>query len=151
MNATDYSEVAELYNALENESNKSIVKLSTSKIQKLKNDILQKLQMERDQLKSMHKKLKRYRYCTSMADLQYGHYIRWIPLKDPTIVKLTNGGHITDIDITQNGITVTVKNNRNNFFKIRFDEVLIFQKISDQERIILKVLDILEKSEKSNN
>ena len=38
--------------------------------------------MERSNLKEMHKKLREYRYCTDMSDMQYGYYIRWIPLKD---------------------------------------------------------------------
>ena len=36
-------------------------------------------------------------------------------------------------------------NNRNRIFQIKFDECVIFQKISDQEYIILQVLDHLEK------
>ena len=44
----------------------------------MKNNILQKLQLDRETLKSFHKKLKGYRYCVDMADVQYGYYIRWI-------------------------------------------------------------------------
>tara|TARA_X000000950_G_scaffold271042_1_gene351605 strand:- start:256 stop:693 length:438 start_codon:yes stop_codon:yes gene_type:complete len=139
-------EIYDLLNALENESNASIIKLNTSKIKEQKNNILQKLQLDRDILKSFHKKLKEYRYCSDMADLQYGYYIRWISLKNPSKIILTNGGHITDLDITERGITITVKNNKNRFFKIRLDDVLIFQKISLQEKVILKVLDLLDKN-----
>ena len=51
-----------LLHALENETNASIMRLTTAKIKEHKNTILQKLQLERSKLKEMHKKLKEYRY-----------------------------------------------------------------------------------------
>ena len=30
-------------------------------------------------IKTLYKKLKHYRYCSDVSDLQYGYYIRWIP------------------------------------------------------------------------
>ena len=77
--------VNQLLNALENESNTSIMNLTSSKIKDIKNNMLQSLQLERKQLKIFHKKLKEYRYCSDMSDLQFGYYIRWIPLKNPKI------------------------------------------------------------------
>ena len=78
-----------LSKALENEQNSSIVNLDSSKIKTIKNNILQKIQLNRNELKSYHKKLKDYRYCSDLSDLQYGNYIRWISLKDPDNLKLT--------------------------------------------------------------
>ena len=95
-------DVNKLLNALENETNASIMKLNTSKIKSYKNTILQQLQLDRDILKSFHKKLKHYRYCDDFSDLQYGYYIRWIPLKNPDNLKLTNGGFIIDLKIIDN-------------------------------------------------
>ena len=138
-------DVYKLLNALENETNTSIMNLTMSKIKDIKNNILQSLQLERKLLKSFHKKLKGYRYCSDQSDLQYGFYIRWIPLKNPDNIKLTNGGIIIDIDIINDCIQLRVKNNQNRIFQIKFDEVIIFQKISPQERVILGVLDYLEK------
>ena len=50
-------DVNNLLHALENETNASIMKLTTTKIKEHKNNILQQLQLERTQLKEMHKKL----------------------------------------------------------------------------------------------
>ena len=50
-------DINSLLNALENETNASIMRLNSHKINKMKNDILQKLQLEKDKLKSYHKKL----------------------------------------------------------------------------------------------
>ena len=59
--------------------------------------MLQKLQLSRDDLKSLHKKLKDYRYCSDLTDLQSGNYLRWIPLKDPDNLNLTNGAYLCDV------------------------------------------------------
>jgi len=133
-----------LLHALENETNSSIMNLTTSKIKEHKNNILQQLQLERNKLKTMHDKLIEYRYCTDMSDLQYGYYIRWIPLKDPENLYLTNGGILCDMKIINNQIQIICKNFRNSFFQFKFDEAVIFQKISPQEKVILSVLDYLK-------
>ena len=136
-------DVNNLLHALENETNASIMKLTTTKIKEHKNNILQQLQLERTQLKEMHKKLKEYRYCTDMSDMQYGYYIRWIPLKDPQNLYLTNGGLLCDMKIVNNQIHIVCKNNRNKIIQFKFDETVIFQKLSPQEKVILSVLDYL--------
>ena len=138
-------EINNLLLALENESNSSIMNLTSSKIKTIKNNMLQKLAMERDELKIMHKKLKGYRYCSDMNDVQYGYYIRWIPLKNPDNIKLTNGGIIIDIDIIKDCVQLRIKNNMNRIFQIKLDECYIFQKITPQEKVILGVLDFLDK------
>jgi hypothetical protein len=132
-----------LLHALENETNSSIMNLTTAKIKEHKNTILQQLQLEKSKLKTMHNKLTEYRYCTDMSDLQYGYYIRWIPLKDPENLYLTNGGIMCDMKIVNNQIQICCKNFRNHFFQFKFDEAVIFQKISPQEKVILSVLDYL--------
>ena len=132
-------------NALENETNASIVELTTSKIKSQKNDILQKLRLPRLKLKSFHKKLKDYRYCSDLKDIQYGHYIRWISLKNPDYINITNGGLLCDIQIINNELHVRCKNNINRMMQFKFDENIIFQKLSPQEKVILNVLDYLDK------
>jgi hypothetical protein len=132
-----------LLHALENETNSSIMNLTSAKIKEHKNNILQKLQLGKSDLKKMHKKLSEYRYCTDMSDLQYGYYIRWVPLKDPENLYLTNGGIMCDMKIVNNQIQIFCKNFRNRFFQFKFDEAVIFQKISSQEKVILSVLDYL--------
>ena len=138
-------EINNLLLALENESNSSIMNMTTSKIKTIKNNMLQKLGLNREELKTLHKKLKHYRYCSDMQDVQYGYYIRWISLKNPQNIKLTNGGIIIDIDIINNCVQLRIKNNMNRIFQIKLDECYIFQKITPQEQVILGVLDYLDK------
>ena len=138
-------EINTLLLALENESNSSIMNMTSSKIKTIKNNMLQKLGLNREELKEMHKKLKHYRYCSDMNDVQYGYYIRWISLKNPENLKLTNGGIIIDIDIINDCVQIKIKNNMNRIFQIKLDECCIFQKITGQEKVILGVLDYLDK------
>ena len=134
-----------LLDALENESNSSIINLTTSKIQAHKNDILQTLQLDRDTLKSYHKKLKHYRYCSDVNDFQPGQFIRWINLKNPDNIKLTNGAFLVDIIFEKDKLHLLCRNSSFKVFQVKYDEVIVFQKISQQENVILTVLDYLEK------
>ena len=132
-----------LLKSLDNENNSSMNNLSSKKIKSMKNDYLQKLQLSREKLKEYHTKLKEYRYVDDLSDIQYGRYIRWINLKDPANISLTQGGIIIDIKICQGGIQIVCKNFRNKKFQIKIDECFIFQKLTDQEKIILSALDYL--------
>jgi|TARA_Y100000591_G_scaffold262513_1_gene235483 hypothetical protein len=136
-------DIEHILTSLENENNESIMKLTSAKISKHKNDILQKLQLERNELKEMNKKLKHYRYVDEISDIQYGCYIRWISLKNPNSIKLTNGGLICDIIINDDDVNIRCKNNFNRFMEIKMNENVVFQKLTDQERTLLGALDYL--------
>ena len=137
--------VADILKQLDNDTDSNIVNLTSRKIKDVKNNMLQKLQLSRENLKSLHKKLKDYRYCTDLTDLQSGNYIRWISLKDPDNLRLTNGAFLMDIKIYTEGVQLVCKNNFNHIFQFKFDEAMIFQKLNPQEKVILSVLDYLDK------
>lgn len=134
-----------LLDALENDSNSSIIKLTSAKIKAHKNDILQSLQLDRETLKLYHKKLKHYRYCSEVTDFQSGQFIRWINLKNPDNIKLTNGAFLVDIIFEKDKLHLLCRNSSFKVFQVKFDEVIVFQKLSQQENVILTVLDYLEK------
>lgn len=145
MNNKKEFDVNKLLLALDNDDNENFLKLNKELIQKYKNDILQKLQLKRDELKILHKKLKNYRYIDELSDIKYGSFIRWINIKDTSKIFLTNGGIITDINFYNDGVQIKCKNFRNIFFSIKFDECLIFQKLTQQELIILNIIEELKK------
>tara|TARA_Y100000816_G_C25901127_1_gene470066 strand:+ start:66 stop:491 length:426 start_codon:yes stop_codon:yes gene_type:complete len=138
-------EINKILMALENNENSSIIDLDSSKIKEIKNNILQKLQLNRSTLKSFHKKLKNYRYCSDLSDLKVGNYIRWISLKNPENLNLTNGAFFVDYIFNNDMMKIICRNSRGRIFQIKFDEVIIFQKLNDQENVILSVLDYLKK------
>jgi hypothetical protein len=134
-----------ILDALNNEDNESIVKLDNGKIKDIKNTILQQLQIDRDSLKMLHLKLKKYRYIDEISDLHYGSYIRWISLKTPNNLYLRNGGIVCDMQVLEKGIHIVCKNNMNRLFQLSMEENLIFQKFSYQEELLLKIMDYLSK------
>lgn len=138
-------EINKILMALENNENSSIIDLDSSKIKEIKNNILQKLQLDRSTLKSFHKKLKNYRYCSDLSDLKVGNYIRWISLKNPEKINLTNGAFFVDYIFNNDMMKIICRNSRGRIFQIKFDEAIIFQKLNDQENVILSVLDYLKK------
>ena len=138
-------DIDKLLHALNNEGNEAIVDLDYIKIAKAKNDILQQLNLPRAELIALQTKLKPYRYIDDLADIKYGSYIRWISLKNPSAIKLTNGGIICDIKApTQNDIIIKCKNRMNNIFQIKMSEVILFQKLTEQEQVILSALKLIQ-------
>tara|TARA_B100000886_G_scaffold333044_1_gene286483 strand:- start:2748 stop:3185 length:438 start_codon:yes stop_codon:yes gene_type:complete len=133
-----------LMKALENEENEKMLALTSHKIMAQKNDILQKLRFDKDQLKEYHKKLKQYRYINDVDDLTYGNYIRWINIKDPEKIKLTNGAIVCEITVCDNGTHILCKNSFNRMFRLIMDECVIFQKLNYEEMILLNVLTYLD-------
>jgi hypothetical protein len=136
-------DVNKLVNALDNESNESIMNLTSKKILEMNLKILNELHLGKEVTMDYLKKLKGYRYIDEIQDLRYGAYIRWIPITDPKYLPLHYAGIICDIKITDNGVLVVCKNFMHRHYTFKMDECLIFQKLSDQECVILSALDHL--------
>ena len=132
-------------NALENDSNSDILELTSSKIKESKNDILQKLQLDRDKLKYYHQTLKHYRYIENPNNIILGNFIRWINISNPENITLTNGAMACEFKETQSGVYLLCKNHYNQFFKINLEQCLIFQKLNNQEEVLLSVVNYLSK------
>jgi len=98
-------------------------------------------------LKKLHRQLKWYRFVDDIPDIKYGAYIRWISLKDPTNIKLTNGGYVCEIKVLEKGINILYKNNMNKLYHLSMNDNLIFQKLNEEELILLKSLDYLNKED----
>jgi len=138
-------DIENLLKTLDNDDNNSLIKLDNSKIKSIKNDLLQKLHFKKEDIKILLIKLKEYRFVDELDDLHYGSYIRWFNLSDPSSLKLTNGGIICDIRIINDSVLITCKNFMNRMFCIKMDENLIFQKLNKNEKVLLKLLDYVNK------
>jgi hypothetical protein len=175
-------DIATLDRALDDESNASIMNTTHAEIKKKKNDILQKLQIKGVALKTMHATLIGYKYIENFDQLRRGRYIRWISLKRPEKLSLTNGAHIWNVNVQYVQSTrgagdsddsddyydgddsssdakeeeaevleckscvqcKVIRNGRVLFFNLNFDENIIFQKITEQEWVILDAIDYLK-------
>uniref|UniRef100_A0A6C0KQE4 Uncharacterized protein n=1 Tax=viral metagenome TaxID=1070528 RepID=A0A6C0KQE4_9ZZZZ len=137
-------DVNKLMYALDDENNESIMNLTSQKIMEMNLNILNELHLEKQITLNYLKKLKEYKYVDELNDLKYGAFIRWIPITDPNYLPLYNCGIICDIKITDIGVIIIAKNFMHRHYSFKMDECLIFQKLNNQELIILKALDHLE-------
>ena len=121
-------DIDKLLTALDNEDNASVIQLNYAKIAKDKNDILQKLHLPKEQLKTLNKQVKKYRHVDNLDDLRYGSYIRWISLNKDSI-KLTNGGLLCHMKQVGEDIHLVCKNRMGFMFQLNMSENIIFQKL----------------------
>jgi hypothetical protein len=133
----------ELTKALENTKNEYLLKYTLTKINEIKQKVINELPIFQKDKTTLKKKLKNYKYVVDLEELKEGSYIRWISLKNEDYY-LTNGGFIIEVIFTENGILLLIKGINNFFFKIIFDQSIIFQKLNKQENILLLTLDYLE-------
>lgn len=138
-------DVNKLLQALDNENHESLFNFNTKKIKEMNLNILRELQLPNNLLIDFFKKLDGYKYVDEINDLKIGVFIRWIPISDPTKIVLKNGAFISDVKITDDGVYILCKYFGKKYSQFKMDECLIFQKLTDQEKIILSALDHLSK------
>jgi hypothetical protein len=132
-----------LLKALDDDSNAALYNFTTAKLREMTLNILKELHLPKKDTLDFLKKLKDYKYIDEMDDLKYGSYIRWIPLEDPTNIYLTQGAIFCDMKIVDDGVFCLCKNHgfKSRHFQIAMDKNLIFQRLTDQELVLLSALD----------
>ncbi len=140
-------DIQKLLKALDDESNETLMNFTSDKIKEMNLNVLKELHLPRKDTLDLMSKLKDYKYVDEMNELKYGSYIRWIPIEDPTNIYLTKGAIFCEIKITDNGTFCVCKNYGFNMrhFNISMDKNLIFQRLTDQELVLLSALDHLSK------
>ena len=137
-------DIEQLLKALDNDKNEDIIDSTRSAIKEKLEDALDELNLDDELYDNFLSKLSGYRHIDNISIIRPGAYIRWIKLGSDT-PKLTAGCHICDINFTDNGLLITCKNFRNSHFNIYFDQCVIFQKLSEQEQVLLSAIDYLSK------
>ena len=149
----DNMNVDELLKSIESDKLLSVSKLSYDKINTIKYNVLTRVGLEDDELEPMLLKLSDYRYVEELQDIHHGAFVRYIQLtnksnkgnKQDNEILLKPGGFICDIKILGSGVQLLCRNHFRKMFQLRLDEVLLFQKLTKQEEIILSVFDYLNK------
>jgi hypothetical protein len=136
-----------LTKALDNVSNDNIMNLTTRKLMEINLKILKELMLDKETLINYLRKLKGYKYVDEIGDLKHGAFIKWIPITNPNNLPLNQCGLICDIKITDDNVVIICKNFMHRHYTFKMDEVLIFQKLSDQEMVIISALDHLDAEE----
>jgi hypothetical protein len=134
----------EILKAAENDKNSHILNLTTIKNHKIKINILSELSLTKTELMYYMKKLKTYRYVDQMDELKPGGFIRWIDIRNPDDISLSNVAIFCECKITDLGISIVYKNFQGKKqYEFKMEEALIFEKLSYQEEILMKIMDKL--------
>ena len=140
-------DVNKLLKALDDKSNETLLNFTSDKIREMNLNILKELHLSKKETIDIYNKLKDYKYVDEMNELKYGTFIRWIPIEDPNNIYLTKGALFCEMKITDEGVFFVCKNFGfpARHFRISMDKNLIFQKLTDQELVLLSALDHLSK------
>ena len=140
-------DVNKLLKALDDDSNEPLLNFTSDKITEMNLNIIKELQLPRKDTLDIMNKLRDYKYVDEMNELKYGAYIRWIPIEDPTKINLTKGALFCEMKITDDGVFCVCKNYgyTQRHFQLSMDKNLIFQRLTDQELVLLSALDHLSK------
>lgn len=130
---------------LEKAENKSYLENKTvADITKDVFECLDELGLTEDILNNCLKRLEEYRYVERVCDLVNGRLTCWIKRgQKPAVIK--NGGILMNVNIEKNGVYILCRNFGSHFSKAKFDDCLIFQKMSMEEQLILMANEYLEK------
>ena len=115
-------------------------KYNKTLIAKEKNDILQLLRNPPKIIRQLHTKLKKYRYIDNLNHLDLGRYIRWINISiSPS--KLYNGAFLSNIiEDDDDNIYLLLINSYKQLLKIKMEECIVFQLLTDDELLIINSL-----------
>lgn len=149
-NKTNSLDIDKLEKALDNNSNESIINFTTEKIKEMNWKIIQELKLDKPVALDYLGKLKGYKYVDELTDLKHGGFVRWIPIIDPDHLPLNQCGIVCDIKISDEGVFITCKNFMHRHYNFKMDDVIIFQKLTAQEMIILSALDHLKDSKEED-
>ena len=138
-------DINKLLKALDDNSNETLFNFTSKKIKEMTLKILKELHLPKKEIIDIFNKLKDYKYVDEMNDLKYGTFIRWIPIDDPNNIYLTKGSLFCEMKIIDNGVFCICKNFGvpSRYYQISMDKNLIFQKLTEQEQVLLSALDHL--------
>jgi len=109
-----------LKKALENDDNVGLINTSIQEIKDKKNNILQQLGLNRDDLKLFNSNLKGYRYIEELKDLKIGSNIRYIKLKNIENIKISGVNNLCEIKVPYVfwPVSMSLNFSSNRFFNI---------------------------------
>lgn len=138
-----------LLKALDDDTNESLMQFTTKTIREMTLNILKELHLSKKETNDLYQKLKNYKYVDELHELKYGTYVRWIDIEDTNTdhLKLERGAIFCETKITENGVFCICKTFGfpTKHFQICMDKILLFQKLTEQELVLLSALDHLSK------
>lgn len=131
--------------ATDNEDNAHMITLTPETVFKAKLDILTDIGFEKggDALNAVLKKLDGYVYIDEIHEVRNGTYIRWIDMTKEGEPELVKGGLFCDIRFADDGAVMRCKTFQHRFYELKMDNVILFRKLTPQERVIMCAITYL--------
>jgi len=129
--------------ACDNESNVHMLSLTTEKIIKIKVGIIDELPIDHEEKIEFIQKLNGYRYIDEIHELKNGAFLRWIDTRDIDNIILVSGAFFCELIFTDSNSCMRMRNIRGRYFELKMDDVLLFQKLSPQEKVLLSALSYM--------
>jgi len=163
-------DVEQLLSAVENDKYAYLENKTVCDISKEIVDSLSELPISANDKLVLCQKLVDYRHVDELDQLHIGKYVRWIRKRASEAGKtseagldndasafqadscfvhtLTAGGVLVDIKFEKTGTQMLIKNNNHRFTRCKFDECVVFQKLSSDEQMLLGCYELVANSGK---
>jgi hypothetical protein len=136
-----------ILSAMTKTENSTIANMTLKKIETRRREILSSLNLTSEKMEEFERKLHMYRVIEDPYELKHNQLIRWIPLRSlETRPYITLGGCLFRIKQNEtDGIhTVTIRNVKHFVFNIKFELNVVFQRLSQEELLILRAVEFVE-------
>ena len=132
-----------LTRAAENEDNAHILNMTAETVTAAKEIILQDMVNDDDVRQDILGKLEGYVYIDEIHEVRSGTYVRWLNIEDDNDITLARGGIFCDIRFSDYGAALRCKTFRNRYYEVKMDNVILFRKLTPQERVLMCALTYL--------
>ena len=95
-------------------------------------DAIHPLEISEENKQDICRRLIGYRWVDRLCDLRSGRLVRWVKKG-----RLTNGGLLMNVKIENTGVILLCKNNVGRFFSVKWDDNIVFQKLTMEEQLVL--------------
>jgi hypothetical protein len=136
-----------ILSALNKTENNTIANTTLKKIHARRHEILASMNLAPEKLAEFERKLHMYRVIENPYDLKHNQLIRWIPLRSlEARPYVTLGGTLFRVreNIEEKMHIVTIRNIKRFVFNIRFELNVVFQRLSNEELMILRAVEYIE-------
>lgn len=141
-------DVNELLDKIENENTEYLENKTLSDISKIVFETLvdysyRNSTITEEIIRQYCDKLSGYRYVERICDLRQGIFVRWIKEGD---TRLAKGGVVVNVKIGDD-VQIVCKTPFGSFLSLKFNDCIIFQKLTMEEQLILMSYDYIQKED----
>ena len=140
-------DVNAILSAMTKTENSTIANMTVKKIATRRHEILSSLNLSPEKMEEFERKLHMYRVIENPHELKHNQLIRWIPLRSlETRPYVTLGGCLFKIKYNEEESihVVTMRNVKRFVFNIKFELNVVFQRLSQEELLILRAVEYIE-------